>query len=208
MSDRVLILPLWIRLWHWSNAVLMIVLTITGISLHFADPESTWLVPFEISARVHIVAGLALAILYGFFVIANAWSGNWWQYVPKPQGWRDRVGKQMRFYFRGIFHGEPHPYPPTPQANFNSLQQLVYWIVMYLFMPILVVTGLIFTWPDLAPRRVFGMDGLVSVAVIHYLAGLVIVLFMLSHIYLATTGERVGSLVRMMITGWHEHEKR
>lgn len=206
MSQRVFILPLWIRLWHWANALLMILLTITGISLHFADPEASWLVPFELSARLHIVAGLAAAILYGFFVIANAWSGNWWQYVPKPHGWRERVGKQMRFYFWGIFRGEPHPYPPTPQANFNALQQLIYWVVMYLFMPILVLTGLIFTWPDLAPRKVFGADGLISVAVVHYLAGLVIVLFMLAHIYLATTGERVASLVKMMITGWHEHE--
>lgn len=206
MSNPVYILPLWIRLWHWTNALIILVLTATGASLHFADPSLHYLVPFELSARVHILAGLALAALYAFFIVANAISGNWWQYVPKPQGYFERVRRQMRFYLWGIFRGEPHPYPPTPRENFNALQQIVYWAIMYLCMPLLILTGLIFTWPDLAPRRVFGMEGLMPVAIVHYLVGLAIILFMLAHIYLGTTGNRIGSLFKMMITGWHEHE--
>jgi thiosulfate reductase cytochrome b subunit len=30
-------------------------------------------------------------------------------------------------------------------------------------------------------------------------------LFLLSHIYLGTTGKTVGQMFKMMITGWHEH---
>ena len=33
-----------------------------------------------------------------------------------------------------------------------------------------------------------------------------ILLFMLSHIYLGTSGKTAGSLFRMMFTGWHERE--
>jgi thiosulfate reductase cytochrome b subunit len=203
MSHRIYLLPVWIRVWHWSNALLIITLTITGASLHFADPNLP-LVPFALAAQVHNVAGLALAGLYVFFVIANIVSGNWWQYVPKPGGFVQRCLRQIRFYAWGIFRGEPHPYPPTPDANFNSLQQIVYWFIMYFFMPLLLVTGLIFLWPDFAPKTVFGMDGLLPVAILHYLVGLVIVLFMIAHIYLGTTGVTVASLFRMMITGWHE----
>jgi thiosulfate reductase cytochrome b subunit len=50
----------------------------------------------------------------------------------------------------------------------------------------------------------FGMDGLVPVAVLHYLVGIVIVTFMVAHIYLGTTGVKATSLFKMMITGWHE----
>jgi thiosulfate reductase cytochrome b subunit len=50
----------------------------------------------------------------------------------------------------------------------------------------------------------FGVDGLLPVAVVHYLVGAGIILFMLAHIYLGTTGTRVTSLYKMMITGWHE----
>ena len=32
-----------------------------------------------------------------------------------------------------------------------------------------------------------------------------ILLFLLSHIYLGTTGKTVGQMFKMMFTGWHEH---
>ncbi len=84
------------------------------------------------------------------------------------------------------------------------MQQIIYWIVMYLLMPLLLLTGLIFTWPDFAPRQVFGMDGLIPVAVLHYLTGLAILLFLFAHIYLGSCGPKVSTHYKMMITGWHE----
>jgi thiosulfate reductase cytochrome b subunit len=203
MSHRVFILPLWIRLWHWTNALLMITLIVTGASLHFANPALP-LVPFEISARVHSIAGLALAALWVIFAVANIISGNWWQYVPKPGGFGGRVMRQARYYAWGIFRGEAPPYAPSAEANFNAMQQIVYWIIMYLFMPLLVLSGLMFTWPDLAPRQVFGMDGLIPVAVIHYMTGVVITAFVILHIYLGSCGRNVKTHYKMMVTGWHE----
>jgi thiosulfate reductase cytochrome b subunit len=204
MSDRIYLLPVWIRAWHWTNAALIVTLIITGVSLHFADPALP-LVEFSLAARIHNIAGLGLAGLYGLFVVANIVSGNWWQYVPKPPGILRRCAVQARFYAWGIFKGEPHPYPPTREANFNALQALVYWAIMYLVMPTVVATGLIFLYPQVAPDRIFGMDGLLPVAVLHYLAGAAITLFMLAHMYLGTTGVTVTSLFKMMVTGWHEH---
>lgn len=203
MTHRVFILSRWIRIWHWTNALLIIVLIATGASLHFADPDLP-LVPFELSAQLHNIAGLALVGLYIFFVIANIVTGNWWQYVPKPGAFGDKMKRQTRYYLAGIFRGEPPPYAPSEQANFNAMQQIVYWIIMYLFMPVLLITGLIFTWPDLAPRQIFGVDGLIPVAVLHYLTGLVITLFLIAHIYLGSCGTKVRTHYKMMITGWHE----
>ncbi|MDP3037745.1 MAG: cytochrome b/b6 domain-containing protein, partial [Rhodocyclaceae bacterium] len=105
----------------------------------------------------------------------------------------------------GIFKGEPHPYPVTLEVNFNAMQALIYWFIMYLMMPTLLITGLIFMFPQFAPDRVFDMDGLLPVAVLHYLAGTVIVLFMIAHMYLGTTGHTVTTMFKTMITGWHEH---
>lgn len=204
MSERVFILSLWIRLWHWANAILILLLILSGASLHFSDAALP-LLPFAVAVKVHNVAGLALTAMYAVFVVGNIVSGNWWQYVPKPGGFLQRCWAQTRFYCWGIFAGEPHPYPPTPAANFNSLQQIIYWLIMYMLMPALIVTGLVFLWPEFAPKRAFGMDGLLPVAVLHYVLGVLITAFTIAHIYLATTGVRVTSLVRMMITGWHEH---
>lgn len=204
MSERVYLLPLWIRLWHWTNALLIIMLTITGVSLHFADPKLP-LVEFSLAARIHDIAGLALVAAYAFFFIANIVSGNWWQYVPKPPSILDRCMKQARWYLWGIFKGEPHPYPVTLEVNFNAMQALIYWFIMYLVIPTLLITGLIFMFPQFAPDRVFDMDGLLPVAVLHYLTGTVIVLFMIAHMYLGTTGHTVTTMFKTMITGWHEH---
>lgn len=204
MSERIYLLPLWIRVWHWTNALLIITLAVTGISLHFADPKLP-LVEFSLAARIHDITGIALVAAYAFFAIANIVTGNWWQYVPKPPGVIDRCVKQARWYVWGIFRGEPHPFPVTRENNFNTLQSLIYWSIMYLAMPLLLVTGLIFLFPEFAPDRLFGLDGLLPVAVLHYLAGTVIVMFMIAHIYLGSTGNTVLSMYKTMITGWHEH---
>jgi len=204
MSERVYLLPVWIRLWHWTNALLIITLAVTGVSLHFADPKLP-LVEFSLAARVHDIAGIALVAAYGFFVIANIVSGNWWQYVPKPPGVLARCMTQLRWYTYGIFKGEPHPYPVTKEVNFNAMQALIYWGVMYLLMPLLLLTGLIFLFPQFAPDKLFGVDGLLPVAVLHYLVGTAIILFMIAHMYLGTTGHTVTAMFKTMITGWHEH---
>lgn len=203
MNVRIYLLPLWIRLWHWTNALLIITLTITGVSLHFADPKFS-LVEFSLAARIHNIAGLSLVAAYCFFVIANIISGNWWQYVPKPPGILKRCWRQAAWYCWGIFKGEPHPYRVSEEANFNAMQALSYWGIMYIVMPVMLLTGLVFLFPQFAPDRFFGFDGLLPVAVLHYVTGAVIVLFMIVHIYLGTTGHTVTSMFKTMISGWHE----
>jgi thiosulfate reductase cytochrome b subunit len=204
MSERVFILHLWIRLWHWTNAALILTLSATGFSLHFSSPDLP-LVPFALAVTIHDIAGLSLVVTYGVYVIGNIVSGNWWQYVPTRDGYWRRSMIQIRYYAWGIFKGDKPPFPPTPEHNFNALQQVIYWIVMYFVLPTSIVTGIIYFWPDLAPADVLGFDGLLPIAFVHYLAGLVILLFLIAHVYLGTCGERVSAHFKTMITGWYEH---
>jgi len=204
MSERIYLLPLWIRIWHWTNAALIITLTITGISLHFAESNAA-LVEFSLAARIHDIAGIGLVTVYSAFVVANIVSGNWWQYVPKPPGVLERCKVQAKWYLQGIFKGEPHPYRVSEEANFNALQAISYWVIMYMILPVMLLTGLVFLIPDLAPDRLFGFDGLLPVAVLHYLTGAAIVMFMIVHIYLGTTGKTATSMFKTMVHGWHEH---
>jgi thiosulfate reductase cytochrome b subunit len=59
---------------------------------------------------------------------------------------------------------------------------------MYLVMPVVILSGLIFLYPQFAPATLFGLDGLLPVALVHYLGAAVILLFMVSHIYLGHHG--------------------
>ncbi|RME31710.1 MAG: cytochrome B, partial [Candidatus Zixiibacteriota bacterium] len=63
MSRRIYLYPLWLRIWHWSNALLFLVLIATGVSMHYASLDKP-LVPFETAIAVHNVSGVALALLY------------------------------------------------------------------------------------------------------------------------------------------------
>ncbi|NVO14381.1 MAG: cytochrome b/b6 domain-containing protein [Rhodoplanes sp.] len=203
MKTRIYLLPLWLRLWHWSNAVLIVILTVTGASLHFSDTHLT-MVSFARAAQIHDIAGMTIVALYVFFLTANAVTGNWWQYIPKPPGIMARSLRVMRYYAFGIMRGERDPHEPTPDSNFNDMQASAYFAIMYLVMPVVMITGLIFLFPLTAPDRLFGLDGLFPVAVVHYMAGAAVVLFAILHVYLGTLGHTATSQYKTMITGWHE----
>ena len=205
MNERIYLLPRWIRLWHWTNAVLIIALGVTGFGLHFASPAYE-LVEFSLAVRIHNIAGLALTGMFFFFVIANAVSGNWRQYVPKSPGILHRCWLQTRYYCWGVFKGEPEPFPVTREVNFNALQSLIYWLIMYVVLPANIVTGLLYLTPQFSPPRIFGFDGHLTVAMLHYLSAAIILLFAIAHIYLGSMGAKVTSMYKTMITGWHEHE--
>ena len=204
MTERVYLIAVWIRVWHWTNALLILTLGVTGFSVHFADPNRM-LVEFSLAVRMHNIAGVALIFAYLFFVVANIVSGNWWQFVPKPPGIFQRILKQALWYGIGIFRSDPPPHEPSREEHFNALQAVTYWNVMYLLMPVILISGLVYLYPEFAPETMFGFDGLLPVALLHYLTAVAILLFMLSHIYLGTTGKTVGQMFRMMFTGWHEH---
>ncbi|WP_374509446.1 cytochrome b/b6 domain-containing protein [Niveibacterium sp.] len=201
---RIYILPGWVRAWHWTNAILILTMIATGFSLHYADAKIP-VVEFSLAVRIHNTAGVLLVTLWSFFVIANAVTGNWWQFVPKPPGILERCIKQTRYYMWGVFKGEHEPYPVTPEENFNALQALTYWFMIYIVMPLLVVTGLIFLYPQYAPKEMFGVDGLFPIAVVHYVCATIVATFIVAHVYLCTFGKKVSSTFKTMITGWHEH---
>ena len=204
MAERIYLIAPWIRIWHWTNALLILTLGVTGMSLHFSAPDRL-LVEFSLAVRIHNIAGVTLIIAYLFFVIANIVSGNWWQFVPKPPRILQRLIAHGNWYAFGIFRGDPPPHEPSPEEHFNVLQAVTYWSVMYLLMPVILISGLVYLYPEFAPDKMFGFDGLLPVAMLHYLSATAILLFMLSHIYLGTTGKTVGQMFKMMFTGWHEH---
>jgi thiosulfate reductase cytochrome b subunit len=191
----------WIRVWHWLNALLMLCLAVTGMSLHYAAPRP---VGFDVARRLHETCGIALAVAYLCFLVASQVSGNWKQFVPPSADLLRRIGLQARFYVWDIFRGRPQPFSVTQENNFNPLQQIIYFVIMYVAMPVLIASGAIFLFPELLPARLLGIDSLLLIAVAHYVAASAIVFFTMAHVYLVTTGRTVGAHLKSMVTGWHE----
>ena len=192
--------PLWLRMWHGVHAATFILLVLTGFSMHYAS-EPWSVIPFSLAVRVHNYTGVFTIALWCAFFGLNFLTGNARHYIPKDWHLFGRFLRQVRYYAIGMFRGARPPYPPGFRKKFNPAQQLAYSVVMYVLMPLSCISGSLLLMPVLLPHHAFGRGGLWPVAMVHLGVGFVLSLFLLVHVYLATTGENVGTLYKEMFTG-------
>ncbi len=196
------------RVWHWINAVLFLILIITGFNMHFADIEGS-LLPFDLSVELHNITAVLLIAGYIFYLVTSIINGNIKNYMPNFGEIFTRLYRQARFYLYDIFLGRPHPYPPEKGDKFNPLQKATYIVVMFILFPVLIISGIVLFYPSMAPEEMMGYPGIYPIALVHYITSILFVLFLVIHVYLSTTGDRVSYLLKGMITGYHisEHKK-
>ena len=193
--------PAWLRLWHWANAILFLLLIASGVSMHFAGPD--WLIPFATARVIHNTTGILLTIGWIGFIVANARTSNGHHYRLQFRGLITRLVAQTRYYLVGIFRREPHPFHVSETMKFNVLQQLTYLSVMYALMPLLIISGWAFLYSVYLPETAFGIGSIWIIAMTHVVVSYLLALFLLVHLYIITTGETVFANLRAMITGWH-----
>ena len=102
-----------------------------------------------------------------------------------------------------MFKGEETPFPVSEKRKFNPLQKYAYIFVMYLFLPVLIITGFALFFPEIILEQVFQVSGIMLTAVIHGVTGFLIFIFLLVHLYVASMGKSPGENYRSIITGWH-----
>lgn len=199
--------PPGLRLWHCANAGLVVLLAATGLRIHFGGRRAP-ILSFETAFNVHNLAGALLVLASAVFFVRNAVTGDQRQYLGKPQDGVRGLLSQARYYVAGIFRGADHPYHPARERRFNPLQQVVYATTMYGVLPVLLLSGVVLLFPQFLPDRLAGRPAAWWFATAHYLSGVAIITFLLGHVYLATTGDRVRYLFAAMITGVHRHHVR
>lgn len=203
---KIYLYPLWLRIWHLLNALLMLLLILSGISLHFSA-TSNFLFPFETGVLLHNISGILLTLNYIFYFIMNIVSGNIKYYIPTFKGLMSDLWTQAKFYLLGIFGREPHPFQIDEKRKFNPLQQITYLGVMYFLVPIIIISGWALLFPEFAPDEFLGMGGVWPMALLHTIVGYLLTIFMVGHIYLGTTGEHPAEYFKTIITGYHiSHE--
>jgi len=200
--------PVWIRLWHLFNALLIIVLIVTGISMQYTDKQDYVLVVgFARAVKWHNFAAILLTVNYIFFVTGNLLTANGKYYkLEKRNTWSD-MWKQMRYYAWGMFKGEEHPFPITLERKFNPLQKLSYIIAMYVALPLVIISGLGLLFPEVTINRIFGVSGLILTDILHITMAFFLSVFLIIHIYTCTLGSKPTSLFRGMLSGYHESEE-
>jgi len=195
--------PKWIRLWHIINAIAVIILILTGISMHF-NPEESFLFDSGRAVKWHNIAALILTLNYMVFVTGNILTENGKYYRLNKQNFFSDLGRQIRYYSFRMSKKEKPPFPVTLDRKFNPLQKFVYVLVMYIAVPLLIISGIGLILPEGSTNRIFGERGLIVTDILHITMGLLIALFMIIHIYACTLGAKPASLFKSMITGYYE----
>ncbi len=202
---RVYMYSVFERVWHWVQALAILVLLVTGLEIH--APETFGFMAYKDAVWVHIVLG--------FFLVADAFMGLFYflatgeikQYLPEPTGFMSLAAKQALYYLRGIFRGEPHPLEKTPGNKLNPLQKITYLGILNVLLPLQVITGVLIWGAKQFPALREALGGLQVLVPVHALVAWIFGAFIVMHVYLTTTGATPLANIKAMITGWEEMEE-
>ena len=187
------------RFWHWSQAGLILFMLVTGFEIHGTYKLFGW----EKAGNLHTTAAWTLITLWLFAIFWHFTTGEWKQYIPTTKN----MIAVARYYSVGIFTGEPHPHRVTQLSKHNPLQRVTYLIIKLLINPILWVSGLLYLYyADLVRADMMQLP-LRPIALAHTAAAFMMLIFVISHIYLATTGHTPLAHIKAMITGWENVEQ-
>ena len=192
------------RLWHWTQAITIILLILTGIVVHRPDTFGA----FDMGAvvPVHNVMGFLL-LFNAFFSLFYFLAGHSiQQFLPEPKGFFHQALKQAMFYGQGIFKGEPHPFEKDEKHKMNPLQQATYLVILNVLLPLQIVTGILMWGAQRWPALSNAIGGLRYIAPFHTFVAWAFAAFVIMHMYLTTTGHTPLAAVHGMITGWEEVE--
>ena len=199
MTEQAYIFKLFERLWHWSQAALIIFLLLTGFEIHGTYANFG----FERAVSYHTLAAWSLVGLWILAIFWHVTTGEWRHYIPSTE----KVLAIMKYYSSGIFRHEPHPFKPSASQKHNPLQRLTYLAILTLLSPLLWVSGWLYLF--YADWAAWGLGALQLqwVATGHTIGAFLMLVFLISHLYLATTGHKLTSQLKAMITGYEEVEK-
>jgi thiosulfate reductase cytochrome b subunit len=203
MSGKIYLYPMWIRLWHALNAILIILLIISGVSMQYTNPANPF-IRFDIAVTMHNISGMILTANYMVFLIGSIITPNGQYYKLTLKGLVPRLIKQFTYYTFGIFKHEKPPFPVTKESKFNPLQQFTYVIAMFVLVPIVIITGWALLYPEVVLTKFFSGSGIKVNDFIHVIIGFFVSFFMFVHIYFCTIGATFVSNFKSMINGFHE----
>lgn len=188
-----------VRVTHWLNALCFFALLLTGVEILLSHPRLYW----------GETGNVNTAPLVQFPVPASRASvPTAYNYVlPDQNGWSRALHFQAAWLtaFAGVFYifgGLLRRTPPLRGESYNPLQRLAYRGVVFGLFPFACWTGLAMApgFTAALPAAVDSLGGQQSARTLHFIAAVLLTIFLLGHIAMVVrAGFRVH--VRAMITG-------
>ena len=200
MAQQIYFYPTWLRFWHQINALMFLMLIVTGLSMQYG----LFRIGFDVAVSVHNICGIILAFNYLIFIVGNLLSKNYKYYLLQFKGFFKDLKTQIQYYCLGIFRGQAPPFPLNKERKFNPLQKLSYAMVMFVFVPVMVLSGLALLFPQLILNKIFGIPGIILTDMLHIIAGFLGSMFMIIHVYFCTIGAKPTASFKSIMNGYHE----
>jgi thiosulfate reductase cytochrome b subunit len=202
-ENKIYFYPIWLRIWHGINALGILILIITGINMQYSNPKFE-LINFQFTVNLHNIAGILVALNYLLFFTGNIWTSNKRYYRLKLKGLIKRLNLQICYYTSGLFKHEQPPFPLSEKRKFNPMQKVSYLIVMYFFVPGLIITGLGLLFPETIIENVYSVSGIFLTAIFHASLGFLVSIFLIVHLYVASIGKNPLNNFKSIISGYHD----
>ena len=197
MSQRyIMIFTRFERFWHWSQMLLIMILLFTGFGIHGFHQ----MLDFQSAVELHTLCAISLLVLWIFAIFWHLTTGTWRHYVPTTDG----LWKVAHFYAFGIFKGEHHPYHKAYWRKHNPLQAISYLALKLFLFPAIWISGIAYLLYPLWATA--SSEQLVWVAIFHTAIAFAILLFVIIHVYLLTTGHSLKEHIMPMINGFDKVE--
>ncbi|MDA3942047.1 MAG: cytochrome b/b6 domain-containing protein [Bacteroidetes bacterium] len=203
MAEKLYLYPIWLRIWHAINALMFLVLLVTGISLQYSNPDFV-IIRFDYAVTYHNLAGIILSFNYLIFLFGNFSTGNSRFYKLQLKGLIEKLIKQANYYLNGTFKGEHTPFPVNKNRKFNPLQKVAYVATMFVMIPVMIITGIALLFPETIIENVFNLSGIYLTALLHGIVSVFLLLFLVIHLYFSTMGKTPSSNFKSIVNGYHE----
>jgi Ni/Fe-hydrogenase b-type cytochrome subunit len=211
------------RLWHWVNAVAIIVMLMSGMMISNAHPhlywgqyganlDASWFDPprFPGWATIPSTYNLALArhwhlffawvMAFGFLIYLVISLIN--RHITRDLT-LSRAEVAPKHLWEEIKHHATLKFPTGAAAlSYNTLQKITYIIVLFVLFPLVILTGMCLS-PGISPITGWAIDlfgGRASARSIHFICAAAIALFIVVHLLLVLLAGPVNE-IRSMITG-------
>jgi Ni/Fe-hydrogenase b-type cytochrome subunit len=210
------------RLWHWVNAISLIVLFMSGLNISNAHPrlywgewgfapEQAWLhvarfpgwatIPNYYSLAAardwHVLFAWVFSVGLLLFMIAALVNGHFRRDIATRRAeWRPAsVWADLRAHLRLDFSQH--------RGKYNFLQKLSYGVVIFVLLPLMILTGMALSpamdaaWPFLLD--IFG--GRQSARSIHFICAWALFAFTMGHILLVLLSRPLRQMRQMIFGG-------
>ncbi len=210
------------RLWHWTNAVTVIVMLMSGLTISNAHPrlywgqyganfDAAWLtlprfpgwatIPtgynLALARQWHFAFAWVLAFGLLFYLVRSLWNGHFRRDIAlsTKEVAPSHLIEDIKQHLRFQFE--------TPGGGYNPLQKIAYSSVLFVLLPGLILTGLTMS-PGMNAVLPWLLDifgGRQSARSIHFLCASGIAIFIVVHLLLVILAGPINE-VRSMISGW------